>query len=115
MYIGTTEIVAFVGFLAAGLASVVLYDRVLLLQYQQDRIGWAREGRPPGFLWTPPEASGPRILQLATVGIRWLFKAPPIARAPTPARTVYQLFRAASIITVAAGGVLGLRLFDVVF
>jgi hypothetical protein len=115
MYIGSTETVALVVFLAAGLASVVLYDRVLLLQYQQDRIGWVREGRPPGFLWSPPEASKPRPVQLATIGIRWLFKAPPIARPPTPARTVYQLFRSATIVALVAFGVLGLRIFFAMF
>jgi len=111
----TTEITAIVVFLGAALSCAVLYDRVLRLQYENDKRGWETEGRPPGFLWSPPDAGGHRLLRLVTTFIRWLFKPPPVARERSQIRTVYDLFRGACLVGAAAGGVLGLRLLVALF
>jgi hypothetical protein len=63
--------IAFVLLIPVWFGIMLVFDRLVRLEYQEYRTQWEQDGQPRGVFWTPPEAS-----QKAAPFFSWLFSTP---------------------------------------
>jgi hypothetical protein len=86
-------------FLFAGLGTFVCYERLVRRQY---KVSWEADGRPPGFLWSPPESSVMRSWTRGKVYFRWIVSTPAWIAHDNFAYRLQQLLRILWLIAVGA-------------
>lgn len=80
-------------FLAAGIATLFLYERLVKREYEVAREAWEADGRPPGFAWAPPGTSVMRSWTRGAAYFRWIAQTPPWIREDAIARTLQRRLR----------------------
>src|SRR5436190_23607362 len=83
------------------LAGLVMFDRLVMLQYKFYRRDWEADGRPHAFFWLPEEIKNGRVGKLKRgsssaswyCSFVWLFSTPSWARQDAKARKLLFWFR----------------------
>ncbi len=86
----------------ATLATLVLHGRLVRRQHEIARESWERDGSPPGFAWSPREASVVRSWARTAAYFRLLVGTPPWIVADGRARVLRARFRISSLVAFAA-------------
>jgi hypothetical protein len=98
----TDPMIPGVMFLATGIASFFVYERLVKRQYRIAREVWEADGRPPGFAWAPP---GTSVLRSSTRGMayfRWIAQTPSWIKEDETARTLQRHLRTLWLTACAA-------------
>ena len=82
--------------IALGVCALRSFDRVLEWEYRECRAEWARDGKPVGFFWDPPEGTyfGGSYSRLR-VALKWVFTRPDWVRAHGKAEQLFRRFKIA--------------------
>jgi hypothetical protein len=87
-------VVYIIALLATLLGSFVFFDRLIRHEYHAHREAWERDGRPTGYLFSPPESTLFRSrLASGRCSGGWLFWTPPWIRSDNVARALLSRMR----------------------
>ena len=83
------------------LATFIVFDKLVLLEYFEYKSNWERDGKPHGFFWVPPECrvAGGLLVRfgssaaLQRKSFAWLFSTPEWMRRDKRALTLVRWFR----------------------
>lgn len=102
------------------IAVLILYDRLLWLEYFSYRSNWEQDGKPHGFFWVPPEArfAGGWLVRFGSSAAHWrksfawIFSTPEwMQRDKKARRLVFWLRTLVLIWNLGLGGAIAVHAF----
>jgi hypothetical protein len=76
------------------ISAFVFFDRLIRYEYRAHREAWERDGKPTGYLFSPPEATWFRSrIAAGDCSMGWLFWTPPWIRDDSVARALLSRMR----------------------
>ena len=102
------------------IATLIIFDKLVLLEYFEYKSNWEQDGKPHGFFWVPPEArfAGGLLVRLGSSAalqrksFAWLFSTPEWMRRDQRALRLVRWFRVLVFSwNVGLGGAIVIQLF----
>jgi hypothetical protein len=106
--------VAWATIFLAGVSSFVAYERLVRRQYLVAPGEWEAQGRPPGFLWSPPNSSVMRSWVRGRTYFQWIAETPEWMRADSTSLHLQLWLRASWLLGCVAWLWLVARLLQVI-